>query len=108
MTPPLSLLAPSDFSAHPRHAPARAAQLASAHPRAQLTLTHVISASVLSRLRGMVGDEGAHGAPTLRILGHEQSLDADLIVRGKYGSRRSKLLLGSVTRHVLAARAAIS
>lgn len=44
-----------------------------------------------------------HGAPTLRILEHEQSLDADLIVMGKHGQTTlEELLLGSVTKHVLA------
>ena len=44
-----------------------------------------------------------HGAPTLRILEHEQSLDIDLIAMGKHGqSTLEELLLGSVTRHVLA------
>lgn len=45
----------------------------------------------------------AHGAATLRILEHEQSIDADLIVMGKHGqSPLEELLLGSVTQHVLA------
>ena len=44
-----------------------------------------------------------HGAATLRILEHEQTLDADLIVMGKHGqSVMEELLLGSVTQHVLA------
>jgi nucleotide-binding universal stress UspA family protein len=44
-----------------------------------------------------------HGAATLHILEHEQSLDADLIVLGKHGqSVMEELLLGSVTQHVLA------
>lgn len=44
-----------------------------------------------------------HGTPGLRILEHEQSLDTDLIVMGKHGqSALEELLLGSVTRHVLA------
>ena len=44
-----------------------------------------------------------HGAATLHILEHEQSLDADLIVMGKHGqSVMEELLLGSVTQHVLA------
>ncbi|MEW5967428.1 MAG: universal stress protein [Pseudomonadota bacterium] len=44
-----------------------------------------------------------HGAATLRIIEHEQSLDADLIVMGKRGqSMVEELLLGSVTQHVLA------
>lgn len=44
----------------------------------------------------------AHGAATLRIIEHEQSLDADLIVMGKHGqSVMEELLLGSVTKHVL-------
>ncbi|MFZ5576109.1 MAG: universal stress protein [Pseudomonadota bacterium] len=44
-----------------------------------------------------------HGAATLRIVEHEQSLDADLIVMGKRGqSVMEELLLGSVTKHVLA------
>lgn len=44
----------------------------------------------------------AHGAATLRIIEHEQSLDADLIVMGKRGQTMvEELLLGSVTKHVL-------
>ena len=44
-----------------------------------------------------------HGAATLRIIEHEQTMDADLIVMGKHGqSVMEELLLGSVTRHVLA------
>lgn len=44
-----------------------------------------------------------HGAPTLRIVEQEQALDADLIVMGKRGqSTLEELLLGSVTKHVLA------
>ncbi len=44
-----------------------------------------------------------HGGATLRILEHEQSMDADLIVMGKHGqSVMEELLLGSVTQHVLA------
>lgn len=43
-----------------------------------------------------------HGTPTLRIIEHEQTLDADLIVMGKHGqSVMEELLLGSVTKHVL-------
>ena len=51
MTSSLSLLATTDFSAPARHALERAAQLAAAHPGAQLTLAHVVSASMLARLR---------------------------------------------------------
>lgn len=44
-----------------------------------------------------------HGAATLRILEQEQALDVDLIVMGKHGqSVMEELLLGSVTKHVLA------
>jgi nucleotide-binding universal stress UspA family protein len=44
-----------------------------------------------------------HGAPTLRILEQEQAIDADLVVIGKHGqSVMEELLLGSVTKHVLA------
>ena len=44
-----------------------------------------------------------HGSPTQCILEHEQMLDADLIVMGKRGqSVMEELLLGSVTKHVLA------
>jgi len=44
-----------------------------------------------------------HGTATLRILEHEQTMDADLIVMGKHGqSMMEELLLGSVTQHVLA------
>jgi nucleotide-binding universal stress UspA family protein len=44
-----------------------------------------------------------HGDPTQQILGMEQEVDADLIVLGKHGTHLTEeLLLGSVTRHVLA------
>jgi HemY protein len=44
-----------------------------------------------------------HGAATLRIIEHEQTMDADLVVMGKHGqSVMDELLLGSVTKHVLA------
>lgn len=44
-----------------------------------------------------------HGAATLRVIEHEQTMDADLVVMGKHGqSVMEELLLGSVTRHVLA------
>lgn len=43
------------------------------------------------------------GAATLRIIEHEQTMDADLVVMGKHGqSVMEELLLGSVTKHVLA------
>jgi nucleotide-binding universal stress UspA family protein len=57
VTASLSLLAATDFSAPARHALERAAQLAATHPGAQLTLTHVVSASMLARLRGVMRDE---------------------------------------------------
>jgi nucleotide-binding universal stress UspA family protein len=57
VTASLSLLAATDFSAPARHALERAAQLASAHAGARLTLTHVVSASMLARLRGLMRDE---------------------------------------------------
>ncbi|MBW8307069.1 MAG: universal stress protein [Thiobacillus sp.] len=57
MTASLSILATTDFSAPARHALERAAQLAAAHPGAQLTLAHVVSASMLARLRGVMRDE---------------------------------------------------
>lgn len=45
----------------------------------------------------------AHGAATLRIIEYEQTMDADLIVMGKHGqSVMEELLLGSVTKYVLA------
>jgi CPA2 family monovalent cation:H+ antiporter-2 len=44
-----------------------------------------------------------HGDPTQQILGMEQEVDAELIVLGKHGTHLTEeLLLGSVTRHVLA------
>ena len=51
MTSSLSLLATTDFSAPARHALERAARLASARPGAQLTLAHVVSSSIVARLR---------------------------------------------------------
>lgn len=44
-----------------------------------------------------------HGDPRLRIIEQEEELDCDLIVMGKHGdSVLETLLLGSVTKHVLA------
>lgn len=44
-----------------------------------------------------------HGDPTLRVIEQEQEQDCDLIVMGKHGqSVLEELLLGSVTRHVVA------
>ncbi len=58
---------------------------------------------LLSIPSGQLARLVVHGAPTLRILEHEQSLDADLIVMGKHGqSTLEELLLGSVTKHILA------
>lgn len=57
MTRPPSLLAATDFSDPARHALERAAQLAASHPGARLTLTHVISASMLDRLRSLMHEE---------------------------------------------------
>lgn len=57
MTASLSLLAATDFSDPARHALERAAQLAESHPGARLTLTHVISASMLDRLRSLMREE---------------------------------------------------
>lgn len=136
MTSPLSLLAASDFSPHARHALERAAQLAGTHPGAQLTLTHVVSASMLSRLRGMMRDEAPamearvadeaaqslaqlaahlsvqHGcavdtrlsqgsAPEV-ITGLADELQSDLLVMGARGSHFVReFLLGSTTERVL-------
>ncbi|TVT54823.1 MAG: universal stress protein [Azoarcus sp. PHD] len=44
-----------------------------------------------------------HGDPSLRIIEQEQEQDCDLIVMGKHGeSMLEELLVGSVTKHVLA------
>lgn len=44
-----------------------------------------------------------HGDPSLRIVEQEQEWDCDLIVMGKHGeSLLEEMLLGSVTKHVLA------
>lgn len=44
-----------------------------------------------------------HGDPTLRIIEQEQEWDCDLIVMGKHGeSLLEEMLIGSVTKHVLA------
>jgi nucleotide-binding universal stress UspA family protein len=62
----------------------------------QFVETLPIPASGLTRV-------SVHGAPALQILKHEQSLDIDLIAMGKHGqSVLEELLLGSVTKHVLA------
>lgn len=44
-----------------------------------------------------------HGDPSQQIIAMEQEVDADLIVVGKHGARiAEELLIGSVTKHVLA------
>ena len=76
MTASLSLLAATDFSDPARHALERAAQLAASHSGARLTLTHVISSSMLERLRGLMQDE----APTVqeRVLHEAQAALTEL------------------------------
>jgi nucleotide-binding universal stress UspA family protein len=79
MTSSLSLLAATDFSAPARHALERAAQLATAHPGAQLTLAHVVSASMLARLRGVMRDEAP--AMEARVAADTQQTLTDLATR---------------------------
>jgi nucleotide-binding universal stress UspA family protein len=136
MTASPSLLAATDFSAPARHALERAAQLAAAHPGAQLTLTHVICTSMLARLRGVMRDEapametrlveetehaltelaarlGAqYACPVNTRLAQGSALDAitdladelqsDLLVMGARGAHFVReFLLGSTTERVL-------
>lgn len=136
MTASLSLLAATDFSAPARHALERAAQLAATHPGAQLTLTHVISASMLARLRGVMRDEAPamearvadetqqaltelaarlstqYACPVNTRLSQGSALDAitdladelqsDLLVMGARGAHFVReFLLGSTTERVL-------
>ncbi len=79
MTASLSLLATTDFSAPARHALERAAQLAAAHPGAQLTLAHVVSASMLARLRGVMRDEAP--AMEARVADETQQALTELAAR---------------------------
>lgn len=79
MSPSLSLLAASDFSVAARHALERAAQLAAAHPGAQLTLTHVISTSMLARLHGLMRDEAP--AMEARVAEETEQALAELAAR---------------------------
>ena len=136
MTAPLSLLAATDFSPPARHALERAAQLATAHPGAQLTLAHVISGSLLARLRGLlreaapaaearVVDEAGralaelaahlgalHACPVTTRLTQGSAMNAipelaeelgsNLLVMGARGANFVReLLLGSTTERVL-------
>jgi nucleotide-binding universal stress UspA family protein len=136
VTSSFSLLAATDFSAPARHALERAAQLAAAHPGAQLTLTHVLSESMLARLRGVMRDEAPamevrvvreaervlaelaarlaaqHACPVKTRLGRGSVLDAitdladelqpDLLVMGARGTHFVRgFLLGSTTERVL-------
>lgn len=135
ITPP-RLLAATDFSDPARHAVERAAQLAEAHPGARLTLTHVISGSLLDRLRGLMGAEAAEieakvtgeaeqalaalaarleaqrsckvetrllqGSPLNAIGELAKELQADLLVMGAHGAHFVReLLLGSTTERLL-------
>lgn len=136
MTPSPSLLAATDFSGPARHALERAAQLAAAHKAARLTLTHVISSSMLVRLRGLIQDEtpsvqerllheaqaalteqAAHlmekyACPVETLLRQGLALNAipdladelraDLLVMGVRGAHFvQELLIGSTTERVL-------
>jgi nucleotide-binding universal stress UspA family protein len=136
MTAPPSLLAATDFSAPARHALERAAQLAAAHPGAQLTLAHVVSTSMLARLRGVMRDEApalearvadetqqaltelatrlstqyacpvdtrlAHGVALDAITDLADELQTDLLVMGARGAHFVReFLLGSTTERVL-------
>jgi nucleotide-binding universal stress UspA family protein len=136
VTASLSLLAATDFSAPARHALERAAQLAATHPGAQLTLTHVISASMLARLRSVMRDEAPamearvadetqqaltelaarlstqYACPVNTRLSQGSALDAitdladelksDLLVMGARGAHFVReFLLGSTTERVL-------
>jgi nucleotide-binding universal stress UspA family protein len=136
VTASLSLLATTDFSAPARHALERAAQLAATHPGAQLTLTHVISASMLARLRSVMRDEAPamearvadetqqaltelaarlstqYACPVNTRLSQGSALDAitdladelqsDLLVMGARGAHFVReFLLGSTTERVL-------
>jgi nucleotide-binding universal stress UspA family protein len=136
MTSSLSLLATTDFSAPARHALERAAQLAAAHPGAQLTLAHVVSASMLARLRGVMRDEAptmearladetertlselatrlstqyacpvntriSQGSALDAITGLADELQSDLLVMGARGAHFVReFLLGSTTERVL-------
>jgi nucleotide-binding universal stress UspA family protein len=131
-----SLLATTDFSAPARHALERAAQLAATHPGAQLTLTHVISASMLARLRGVMRDEApametrladeaeraltelatrlgtqhaclvdtrlSQGSALDAITGLAEELQSDMLVMGARGAHFVReFLLGSTTERVL-------
>lgn len=69
--------------------------------------------AAFARLRALVADAGLdpsaphycvlHGNATRHIIEQEQEEDCDLIVLGKHGqSKFEELLLGSVTKHVLA------
>lgn len=136
MTSSLSLLAATDFSAPARHALERAALLAAARPGAQLTLAHVISTSMIERLRGLMRDEAPamearvaheaeqalaqlaahldaqHACPVSTRLSQGSALNAitdlaeelqsDLLVMGSHGAHFVReLLLGSTTERVL-------
>jgi len=79
VTASLAILATTDFSAPARHALERAAQLAAAHPGAQLTLAHVVSASMLARLRGVMRDEAP--AMEARVAGETQQALTELAAR---------------------------
>ena len=75
MNRPRTILAATDLSAPARHAVERA-----------------------FRLTALAGSD-----PAQQIIAMEQEVDCDLIVVGKHGSHiAEELLLGSVTKHVLA------
>ncbi len=136
MSHPLTLLAATDFSDAARHALERAAQLTAAHADARLVLAHVISASMLDRLRGLVRDDlpamqariaekAAHalaqlaarlgaesgrtvetrlsqGSPLDALTELADTLPADLLVMGARGAHYVReFMLGSTTERVL-------
>jgi CPA2 family monovalent cation:H+ antiporter-2 len=61
----------------------------------------------LAEMAGLAGGDYAtvvvHGGASQQAIAQEQELDCDLIVMGKHGRHvTEELLLGSVTKHVLA------
>mgnify|MGYP001445025002 CR=1 FL=1 len=99
---PRALLAATDFSAPARHALERAAQLAQAHPGAQLRLAHVVSGSGLDKLRRLLPGEAGKMEAELLAQAGKNLAELAASLRSRYGSHIDTALVQGTVLTALA------
>ncbi len=96
MTQNRTVLAATDFSAPARHALERAAQLASAHAGAMLTITHVLGISAFETLHRLLPGDAAAFEAGLREQAEYNLQEQAALLSAKYPcSLNTRLLQGS-------------